>query len=121
MTWPNVNDRVVLHGRVDEVPQAGGAVYVELDRSTCISSPTHSRALVRTHKYNIVPELTPHILLRTQWWDGAKRNQVMLIGTIVDETPGGLVQVEFSHTEPLPSARLTFHREKLVFGRPNDR
>ncbi|HEV2175233.1 MAG TPA: hypothetical protein VGR71_16790 [Nitrospira sp.] len=115
--WPQVNDRVVLAGRVDEIAPAGGAVYVELDEAQCLSSPHHARALVRVGKYLPVPELTGHILLASQWREGSSRNQVMLIGSIVDEDRDhGLVRVEFVGT--LPSGQqLVFGREHLIFGK----
>lgn len=117
MTWPRPKDRIVVHGHVDDV--GGTDAWIIVDNATGISETGIPLVLVPTSE--LVPELTPHVLLKNQWWNGAGRNQVMLIGTIAKEHgDSGLVSVEFTDTFPTSPLRLTIAREKLIFGRTND-
>jgi hypothetical protein len=117
VAWPSVNDRVVLHGRVDEVD--GNSVYVELDDAQCITSSTYPKALVRTDLTTLTPELTGHVVLQNLWRGTLVADNVMLIGRVIAQDRG-LALVEFAGTAPKSGRRLLFQQEALMFGQTRE-
>lgn len=116
MTWPQPKDRIVVSGHVDDVGETHA--WIVIDSAHGISAT--GTPLLQIPISELVPELIPHVLLRSQWQHGTDRDQVMVIASVL-KFEGRLATVEFRTQGGEPNRTLTLPVENLIFGRNRGR